>query len=95
MASELASTQSQIEAAEGEHAHLLQRIETEILSIHLASDLAYGFWGTIGSAIVDFGDELAYGIAEMIVGLAYVLPWLVVLIPLLLLMRWIWRRTQR
>ena len=94
VASEMASTQSQIESAEGQRAHLQQRVDTEILSINFVVDQARGFWGTIGGAFVDFGDELANGIASAIRGIAFILPWLVVVIPLLYLVRWIWRRTR-
>ena len=90
VASEMASTQSKIESAVGERAQLLQRVETEILSVDLVADLPHGFWGTIGMAILDFGEELSYGIAEMISGSAHVLPWFVVLVPFLYLVRWIW-----
>ena len=94
VASEMASTQSQIESAEGRRAHLQQRVDTEILSINFVVDQARGFWGTIGGAFVDFGDALANGIASTIRGVAFILPWLVVVIPLLYLVRWIWRRTR-
>lgn len=94
VASEMASTQSQIESAEGQRAHLQQRVDTEILSINFVVDQARGFWGTIGGAFVDFGDELANGIASAIRGVAFILPWLAVVIPLLYLVRWIWRRTR-
>lgn len=89
--SEMASTQSKIESAIGEHTQTLQRVEMEILSVELIADLPHGFWGTIGMAFLDFGEELSYGIADMISGIAYVVPWLVVLIPFLYLVRWIWR----
>lgn len=94
VASEMASTQSQIESAEGQRAHLQQRVDTEMLSINFVVDQARGFWGTIGGAFVDFGDELAIGIASAIRGVAFILPWLAVVIPLLYLVRWIWRRTR-
>lgn len=94
VASEMAETQAKIESAEGERAHLQQRIDTEVLSIRFTVDEARGFWGTIGAAFVDFGDELANGIASAILGVAFILPWLVVVIPLLYLVRWIWRRTR-
>ena len=71
-----------------------QRVDTEVLSIRFTVDEARGFWGTIGAAFVDFGDELANGIASAILGIAFILPWLVVVIPLLYLVRWIWRRTR-
>lgn len=94
VASEIASTQSQIESAEGQRAHLQQRVDTEVLSINFVVDQARGFWGTVVAAFVDFGDELANGIASTVRGVAFILPWLVVVIPLLLLVRWIWRRTR-
>ena len=91
VASEMAATQSKIESALGERAELLQSVETETLWVALIAGLPHGFWGTIGIAILDFGEDLSNGIAQMISGIAYLVPWLVLLIPFLYLVRWIWR----
>ena len=56
---------------------------TILTSINFVVDQARGFWGTIGDAFADFGDALANGIASTTRGVAFILPWLVVVIPLL------------
>lgn len=94
LASELAKTQSQLESAEGQRAHLQLRVDTEILSIYLVVDQQRSFWVPVGLAFTNFSGKLSEGVASAINGVAFILPWLFVLIPLLYLARWLWRRTK-
>ena len=94
LASELAKTQSQLESAEGQRAHLQLRVDTEILSINLIVDQQRSFWVPVSLAIANFSGELSEGVASAFSGVAFILPWLFVLIPLLYLTRWLWRRTK-
>lgn len=87
----LAKVQSEIESLSGEQAHLLQRVETEILHVSLSSLASASFWQPISSALSDFGGDLSEGISSAITGVAFLLPWSVVLLVFL----WIGRKLLR
>lgn len=92
VAAEIAKTQSELDAARAEQAQLRQRVDLQILSISFHSERLGSFGATIGEALRDFGMNLGSGIAQAIVGIAFLLPWLIILIPLLFLLRRLWRK---
>jgi hypothetical protein len=92
VAAEIAKTQSELDAAKAEQAQLRQRVDLQILAIRFYSEQLGSFGATIGEAMSEFGMNLGSGIAQAIVGLAFLLPWLVILIPLLFLLRRLWRK---
>lgn len=89
---ELAQVQSELEASEGTHAHLVQRVETEILNVFIRSIEHRAFWRPIGFAISDFGGNLSQGISIVITGIAFLIPWLIVLAIVAWGGRKLWRR---
>lgn len=91
---ELAEVQSQIEAAQGEHAHLLQRVHTQILHVNISSNSRPAFWRPISDAFGHFGRNLSEGIAMVVTSTAYLLPWLFMLTVLVWLGRKLWRRMK-
>lgn len=88
---ELAQVQSELEAIAGNHAHLMQRVETEILNVSIRSVHHQSFWRPIALALSDFGGNLSQGVSVAITGIAYLLPWV---FPLVLLV-WVVRRLRR
>ena len=72
---ELAQVQSELEAVTGNHAHLMQRVETEILNVSIHSVQNQAFWRPITLAITDFGGNFSQGISIAITGIAYLIPW--------------------
>jgi hypothetical protein len=92
---ELAQVQSDLEALAGQQAHLVQRVETEILNVRLSSSHNRGFFSPIWRALSRFGANLSDGLAGAITGIAYILPWL----PILFLFVWgsrkLWGRMKR
>lgn len=72
---ELAQVQSELEAAQGSHAFLLQRVETEILKISINSTAHHAFWKPISVALSEFGDHFSQGISTAISASAFLLPW--------------------
>lgn len=94
VARELASTQSELEQAAGDDARLRERVATELLSVSIDSGKQRSFWSRLRQPIAGFSDNLASGIASVIEGLAYILPWSAVLIVLLLTGRKIWSRKR-
>ncbi len=92
VAAEIAKTQSELDAAKAEQAQLRQRVDLQILEISFYSEQLGSFGATIGEALKDFGENLGSGIAQAIIGITFLLPWLVILIPLLFLLRRLWRK---
>ena len=93
---ELARVQSLLESATGERAHLQQRIDTETLTVAIASNGAREShaWRAVGDALHEFGAHLADAAGAAITFVAYAIPWAVVLLPLGWLVRWLWRRRR-
>ncbi|WP_082938345.1 DUF4349 domain-containing protein [Mitsuaria sp. 7] len=91
---ELAQVQSELEAADGRQANLLRRVETEILTINIQAGRDKSFWRPISLAASDFGGSLSQGISSAITGVAYLLPWSVVLGLLFWIGRKLWRRRK-
>lgn len=93
---ELARVQSQLESATGERAHLQQRIDTETLTVAIASTGAREShpWRSISAAFSEFGAHLADAAGAAITFVAYAIPWIVVLLPIGWFVRWLWRRRR-
>ncbi|UTA48035.1 DUF4349 domain-containing protein [Simiduia sp. 21SJ11W-1] len=94
IASELSRVQSDLEYAQGEKARLLQRIDFQVVNIHLQTQTYTGFWAPIGHALGDFGEHLSEGIANTLIVVAYAIPGVIVLLVLLLLARVLWRKLR-
>jgi hypothetical protein len=92
---ELARVQSDIESLSGERAHLIQRVETEILTVDISTTNSRVFWRPIGDAFGNFGFNLSQGIASAIYGAAYIIPWSITLLLLWWGGRKIWSRRKR
>ncbi|MEO6281001.1 DUF4349 domain-containing protein [Roseateles sp.] len=91
---ELAEVQGELEAASGSQAHLLQRVETEILEVAIRSEQNRSFWRPISLAASDFGGSLSQGVATAITGVAYLLPWTFVIGLAVWITRKLWRRRK-
>ena len=91
---ELAEVQANYEAAAGKRALLAQRVETEILDVSIRSERHRSFWTPIRRALREFGRHLAEGISTAITGLAYLIPWLLLMSVLGWGGRRLWRRRR-
>jgi hypothetical protein len=94
VARELASTQGELEQAAGNDTRLRERVTTELLSVAIETRLQRSFWSRLRQPVAGFSDNLAKGSASAIEGLAYILPWSVVILVLLMLGRQIWSRRK-
>jgi hypothetical protein len=92
---ELAQVQSDIEAAAGKKAQLMQRVETEILTVSISSVQNRRFWKPISRALADFGADLSQGVAIAITAVAYLIPWALVLLLATWVVRRLWRSRKR
>ncbi|MFZ6649603.1 DUF4349 domain-containing protein [Undibacterium sp. TJN25] len=86
LSKEIASVQSELESAKSDAAKLAERVNTEVLRIEISinSEDEEGLMSPVKSACQKFIRHLAEGISIVITALAYILPWCIVLIPLLL-----------
>lgn len=91
---EIAGATAQLEAALGEEAKLRERVDLQLLNLNFSVDGQASFSSPIRRALGDFAEDLSEGIAQTISGVAYLLPWLVVFIPLFLLLRLLWRKLK-
>lgn len=89
---ELAQVQSELESATGKQAALTRRVETEILNGNIESGRTRSFWRPISLAATDFGGSLSQGISSAIIGVAYLLPWGLILGLGFWVVRKLWRR---
>jgi Domain of unknown function (DUF4349) len=95
IAGELSTVQTALEKASGEAAYQVKRTTTEIVSIDFVVSAHRAFWRPVGDAAGDFLQNLASGIAQAITAVAYIVPWLFVIVPGLYLLRFLWRRRGR
>ncbi|XZG70481.1 DUF4349 domain-containing protein [Chitinibacteraceae bacterium HSL-7] len=85
---QLAETQGKIEALAGEHAHLTQRVQTELLTIAIDGRGQSSMWRPVRESLESFGQTSARGLSALIATAAFLLPWLLIAVPLI----WGWRR---
>lgn len=95
VASELSTVQSNLEQATGQAAYQVKRTTTDIVTIHFSVTESKAFWRPIRESLRDFFGNLSEGISQAITAVAYILPWLLVVIPGLYLLRFLWRRRGR
>jgi len=89
---ELAETQSQIESLNGQQAHMNQHVETQRLDVTIGTTGHQSSWQPVGEALKNFGDNISQGTASAITGLAYIVPWALVILLFASVIRFIWRR---
>jgi hypothetical protein len=90
---ELATVQAQIDSLGTQHANLRRRIDTDLLTINLSLPRrAYVSDPTpVTDAIRYFGNDFRQAVGMVIRFLAVILPWLVIVLPGLFLLRLFWR----
>lgn len=92
---ELAEIQSKYETADGKRALLARRVDTDILNVSIRSDRRRPFWSPIRRSLGEFGSNLSQGISFAVSGVAYLLPWLFILLVAGWAVRKLWRRRRR
>jgi len=90
---ELASVQSQLDSLGSQRANLRRRVDTELLTIQLSLPRHdYAANNTpVTDAFRDFGSDFREAIGMVIRFFAVLLPWLVVVLPGIFLLRLFWR----
>jgi hypothetical protein len=94
---DLATVQTDLDAAASQRANLRRRLDTELLDIELSVEGAsYGGANTpVRDAIRSFSFDFANGIGMVISFVAVALPWLVIVLPGIILLRLFWRWVGR
>ena len=64
-------------------------------NIDFVVDTERGFLAPIANALSEFTETLGDGIGNAILGAAFILPWLVILLPVFYLVLYLWRRSKR
>jgi hypothetical protein len=95
IASELSTVQSNLESVAGEAAYQTKRTTTDIVALEFIVPARSAYWRPIRDALRDFIGNLSMGFSQAITAVAYILPWLLVMIPVLYLLRFLWRRRSR
>jgi hypothetical protein len=95
IASELATVQSNLEQAAGEAANQTKRVTTDIVTINFSVAEQRAFWRPVREAVRDFLGNLSSAMSQVITAVAYLVPWLFVIVPGLYLLRFLWRRRGR
>ena len=91
---QLASVQSDLEDADGANVKLLERVNMDLLNIAIQSHSQRSFWSPVKRSLSDFGSNLSQGIASAVTGIAYLIPWSLILLVLGVLARKLWRRLR-
>jgi hypothetical protein len=89
--------QAQIESLNGTHAHLMRRIDTDLLTIELSSPVSNLVFETtpVRDALRESSRNFREALAAVIVFVAMLVPWLFVILPSLILLRLFWRWVGR
>jgi hypothetical protein len=95
IASELSTVQSDIERATGEAAYQTKRVTTDVVTLRFDVTEQRAFWRPVREALRDFLGHLSEGMSQAITAVAYIVPWLFIVIPGLYLVRFLWRRRGR
>ncbi|HET9448409.1 MAG TPA: DUF4349 domain-containing protein, partial [Steroidobacteraceae bacterium] len=94
---EVATVQAQFESASSTRANLRRRIDTDLLTISLSPPVADVFLQTtpVRDALRESGANFREAVAMVIAFVSGAVPWLVVLLPGLILLRMFWRWVGR
>ena len=91
---EIANVQSQLEDLSSNNKALMQRVDMDLISIRLSSRSEDSFWKPVFDALDEFKSNLAEGIAGAITAVAYLIPWLVLLVIFCFALRFVWRKLR-
>lgn len=92
LAREQAAVEVQLQSRAQEAAQQQRRLKTNLLTLNFSSPYESPPLGRIGDAITRLQDNLAEGTANLIEFIGYSLPFLIVLFPVALGLRKLWRR---
>ena len=93
---ELAEVQSNIETLEGSQTGMVQRVQTELLTISMSVEGAGHQQSSVKQALHAFGSNFSSALAATITAIAYMLPWVGLLaVVWLIISQWRQRRKRQ
>lgn len=92
---ELSKVQAELESATGQNAHLLQRVNMDIVDMNFVVEANRSFWKPVSKSFSQFSYRLSDGISDSIRGVAYLLPWSIIVILAVFFFRFLWRRGKK
>jgi hypothetical protein len=94
---ELATVQAQLDSLGTQRANLRRRIDTDLLTINMSLPMhAYAAeHSPVMDALRSFGSDFRQAIGQVIGFIAILVPWLVIIVPGIILMRLLWRWISR
>lgn len=92
LASELSSVQTDLERTSGEAVYQTKRTTTEIVRIEFVVIERKAFWRPIWEALDNFSGNFSNGVSQVVTAVAYIVPWMFVVVPGFYLLRLLWRR---
>jgi uncharacterized protein DUF4349 len=94
---ELAGVQTQIDSLGSARANLVRRMDTDLLTIDLTPPLGEFEIGStpVKDAVRQFGRDFREAVATVIYFVAWLIPWLFLILPGLVLLRMFWRWVGR
>lgn len=96
LAREMAEVQVQLDATSQEAAQQHRRINTNLLTLTFRTqEQRPGRFSRIGDAVTGLLDNATDGTTKALEVIGYGVPFLIVLFPLALLVRWLWRKITR
>lgn len=93
LARELAALETQVEGTEQVAAQQRRRVETNLLTIGFLSDGSDE--SRVGASLRNLWHAFTDGLADAVEYTGYLLPFVLLGFPLLLFLRWLWRRSTR
>ncbi|MBS0422746.1 MAG: DUF4349 domain-containing protein [Proteobacteria bacterium] len=97
LSKEISSAQTQLDSLNTQRANLQRRVDTELLTINFSPPgWAFAEQQTpIQDAVRSFGSEFRDAVAQVIRFTAALIPWLIIIVPGLVLLRLFWRWITR
>ena len=96
LAREMAEVQVQLDASAQESAQQQRRINTNLLTLNFSSeDQRPSRFSRLSKAFSELLDNVTDGAAKALEMIGYGTPFVIVLFPLALLVRWLWRKTGK
>jgi len=92
---ELTKVQAELEQALGRSAFQHQRVDMDILNIQFVVEAGRTFWGPIKNSLSSFGQNLSDGLADSIEAIPYLLPWFLLIIFAIYVVRKFWKRGRQ
>lgn len=92
LAHEIAVVESTLADLTQTSANLQRRVETNLLTIDFRAMQTRSRWSSVGNSLSDSLDSFLDGTSDAIEMIAFGLPFLILLFPLALFWRWLWRR---